>query len=61
MGNPHFGSGAHRVPRIASGLLLALALARLLVHLLANGQYGFHRVELALLSDASHLAWGYVA
>ena len=61
MGNPHFGSGAHRLPRIASGLLLALALARLLVHLLANGQYGFHRDELAVLSDASHLAWGYVA
>lgn len=42
-------------------LLLALALALLLLHLLANGQYGFHRDELAVLDDAHHLAWGYVA
>ncbi|MCJ0825510.1 glycosyltransferase family 39 protein [Luteimonas sp. 50] len=42
-------------------LLLALALALLLLHLLANGQYGFHRDELAVLDDARHLAWGYVA
>ncbi|MGH8084302.1 MAG: glycosyltransferase family 39 protein [Lysobacter sp.] len=42
-------------------LLLALALARLLLHLLTNGQYGFHRDELAVLDDARHLAWGYVA
>ena len=42
-------------------LLFALALARLLLHLLTNGQYGFHRDELAVLDDARHLAWGYVA
>jgi len=42
-------------------LLLLLALARLLLHLLINGQYGFHRDELAMLNDARSLAWGYVA
>src|SRR4051794_11520591 len=42
-------------------ILLALAVARLAVHTLTNGQYGFHRDELATLDDARHLAWGYVA
>ena len=26
-----------------------------------NRQYGFHRDELAVIDDARHLAWGYVA
>ena len=43
------------------GVLLLLALARLALHTLTNGQYGFHRDELAMLDDARHLAWGYVA
>jgi hypothetical protein len=43
------------------GVLILLALARLLVHTLTNGQYGFHRDELATLDDARYLAWGYVA
>jgi hypothetical protein len=41
--------------------LFALAGARLLLHVLLNGRYGFHRDELAVLDDARHLAWGYVA
>jgi Dolichyl-phosphate-mannose-protein mannosyltransferase len=41
--------------------LLLLAGLRLLLHTLTNGQYGFHRDELATLDDARHLAWGYVA
>src|SRR3546814_2244915 len=49
------------LPRAELQLLLALALARLLLHLLTNGQYGFHRDELAVLDDSRHLAWGYVA
>src|SRR5690606_2374688 len=49
------------LPRVELHLLLALALARLLLHLLTSGQYGFHRDELAVLDDAGHLAWGYVA
>jgi len=42
-------------------VLLCLALATVVVHLLTGGRYGFHRDELATLDDASHLAWGYVA
>ncbi|MEO8051699.1 MAG: glycosyltransferase family 39 protein [Acidobacteriota bacterium] len=42
-------------------LLIAIGLAQLLVHLLTNAQYGFHRDELATLDDAHYLAWGYVA
>ena len=46
---------------IALGVLVALALARLLLETWANNQYGFHRDELATLDDARRLAWGYVA
>jgi hypothetical protein len=42
-------------------ILLALALARLLLHVALNGRYGFHRDELAVFVDARSLAWGYVA
>ncbi len=42
-------------------LLLAIALATILIHLITGGRYGFHRDELATLDDARHLAWGYVA
>lgn len=42
-------------------ILILLALARLILHILTNGQYGFHRDELATLDDARYLAWGYVA
>jgi 4-amino-4-deoxy-L-arabinose transferase-like glycosyltransferase len=43
------------------GILLLSALATVLLHTLTNGQYGFHRDELATLDDARQLAWGYVA
>lgn len=42
-------------------VLLSLALGVGLLHLLADGRYGFHRDELAVLDSARHLAWGYVA
>jgi hypothetical protein len=42
-------------------LLVALATIKLVFHLFTNGQYGFHRDELATLDDARRLAWGYVA
>lgn len=38
-----------------------MALSIVILHTLTNGQYGFHRDELATLDDARHLAWGYVA
>jgi 4-amino-4-deoxy-L-arabinose transferase-like glycosyltransferase len=47
-------------PVALRALLIAAALL-LLLHTLTNGQYGFHRDELATLDDARHLAWGYVA
>ncbi len=61
MAAPLIGRRDGALPPPALGLLLALALARLLLHLLTDGQYGFHRDELAVLDDARHLAWGYVA
>jgi hypothetical protein len=45
----------------SAGILILLALAKVLLHTLTNGQYGFHRDELATLDDARYLAWGYVA
>lgn len=42
-------------------ILLVVAAARLLFHVLTNGAYGFHRDELAVIDDARFLAWGYVA
>ena len=41
--------------------LLGVASAVVVVHLLTNGRYGFHRDELQVLSDARHLDWGFVA
>jgi hypothetical protein len=41
--------------------LVILAVVLVTVHTLTNGQYGFHRDELATVDDARHLAWGYVA
>ncbi len=45
----------------STGIVILLALAKVLLHTLTNGQYGFHRDELATLDDARYLAWGYVA
>lgn len=42
-------------------VLLAIAAAVAVAHLLTNGRYGFHRDELQFLSDARHLDWGFVA
>lgn len=48
-------------PRAEYLLLLAIAAAVTLVHMLTNGRYGFHRDELQFLSDARHLDWGFVS
>src|SRR5271169_2402689 len=42
-------------------ILIGLAAATVLVHVLTGHQYGFHRDELATLEDARHLAWGFIA
>lgn len=43
------------------GMLVLLAVGRMVLHTVTNSQYGFHRDELAMLDDARYLAWGYVA
>jgi hypothetical protein len=44
------------------GILILLALARVLLQVFTNGTYGFHQDELVTLDAAAHhLAWGYVA
>jgi 4-amino-4-deoxy-L-arabinose transferase-like glycosyltransferase len=44
-----------------TGILIVLALIKLILHTLTNGNYGFHRDELAMIDDSRYLAWGYVA
>jgi 4-amino-4-deoxy-L-arabinose transferase-like glycosyltransferase len=44
-----------------TALLIYIAAATVLVHILIGAQYGFHRDELATLDDARRLAWGYIA
>lgn len=46
--------------RSGPGILILLAILRVVLHCLSNGQYGFHRDELQTLDDARHLDWGYV-
>jgi len=46
--------------RTDNAILLAIAAAIALLHLLTNNRYGFHRDELQFLSDARHLDWGFV-
>ena len=46
--------------RADAAWLLGIAAAVVLIHLLTNNRYGFHRDELQFLSDARHLDWGYV-
>ncbi len=42
-------------------VLVLLAATEVLLHTVTNGQYGYHRDELAPLDDGRFLAWGYVA
>jgi hypothetical protein len=42
------------------GALVLIGAAFALLHILTNGQYGFHRDELQTLDDARHLDWGFV-
>jgi 4-amino-4-deoxy-L-arabinose transferase-like glycosyltransferase len=44
-----------------NALLFLLAIGGVLLHVLLNGQYGFHRDELDILMNARQLDWGYVA
>ena len=42
-------------------LLIYIALATVIIHVILGSRYGWHRDELATLEDARHLAWGYPA
>jgi 4-amino-4-deoxy-L-arabinose transferase-like glycosyltransferase len=44
-----------------NALLIYIAAATVVMHMATGNRYGFHRDELAILEDARHLAWGYVA
>ncbi|MGH9569948.1 MAG: hypothetical protein ACRD4F_09920, partial [Candidatus Angelobacter sp.] len=48
--------------RFSSGpaIVLYLAAAKLLLHLLTAARYGIFRDELYYLACAQHVAWGYV-
>ena len=60
LGSPN---SAHGARPSADGMwaVLGIAGAIVLVHLLTNGRYGFHRDEFQVLSDARHMDWGFVA
>jgi len=60
LGSDSFRQG-ESVRRREDVVLLAIAGAITLLHLLTNGRYGFHRDELQFLSDARHMDWGFVA
>jgi 4-amino-4-deoxy-L-arabinose transferase-like glycosyltransferase len=44
-----------------TSLLVILAVCGVLLHVLLNGQYGFHRDELDFILNARQLDWGYVS
>ena len=43
-----------------TGILVLSALSVVALHTATNGEYGFHRDELATVDDARFLSWGYV-
>ncbi len=47
---------------LADGMLIvvAVALAKLVLHLCFNNRYGYFRNEFDYLACGNHLAWGYV-
>src|SRR5262245_38703535 len=47
-------------PALAAGLLLAIAGAKLALHLALSSRYGYFRDELYFLDCGRHLDWGYV-
>jgi hypothetical protein len=55
-------SRAGRSPLLSdTALLIYIALATVVIHVIIGNRYGIHRDELATLEDARHLAWGYPA
>ncbi|MBV9073047.1 MAG: glycosyltransferase family 39 protein [Acidobacteria bacterium] len=54
------GEKPYRVSIFGTTIVLYLALAKLLLHLLTASRYGIFRDEMYYLACAQHLAWGYV-
>jgi 4-amino-4-deoxy-L-arabinose transferase-like glycosyltransferase len=62
--NLHHEEASHDSQSSMRGDLLALssiALVVVILHVVTNGRYGFHRDELQVLDDARHMDWGFVA
>jgi hypothetical protein len=62
--NLHPAETSHDSQSSMRGDLLALsavALVVVILHVVTNGRYGFHRDELQVLDDARHMDWGFVA
>jgi len=57
VGTPRVGHGG---PVLDRPLLFALSGAKLLIHVLLAGRYGYFRDELYFLDGGRHLDWGYV-
>ncbi|MBZ5552638.1 MAG: glycosyltransferase family 39 protein [Acidobacteriia bacterium] len=58
---PHFTEAFESLPRLATGLVIALCAAKLLLHLFTSVRhYGYFRDELYYLDLARHIDWGYV-
>jgi 4-amino-4-deoxy-L-arabinose transferase-like glycosyltransferase len=58
LGRPHPVGGCPLTAAVAVAIYFALA--KLLIHLLTGGGYGYFRDELYYLACAEHLDWGYV-
>jgi len=57
MHKPQIGK---RIASTDTGVLVLFGVGVALLHILVDGQYGFHRDELLTFDNARHLAWGYV-
>ena len=54
-------SAPHPLPRFATGIVIGLCAAKLLLHIFTSVRhYGYFRDELYYLDMARHLDWGYV-
>src|SRR5437870_13477781 len=55
-------AGHHAQKFLAGGMMfvVAIALAKLILHCIFNNRYGYFRDEFDYMSCGDHLAWGYV-
>ena len=61
LGSDDNGARISALPPLATGILIALCVAKLLLHLFTSVRhYGYFRDELYYLDMARHLDWGYV-